>query len=162
MVRHRGSGAGSYLADPTSPSPSHCASIVATSTLRVNPLPTPNDSTCNFLPVHWSSFYPPCLCSVNVQGPLSDLQSPLIPSYSPVSLKPQIHMHSPSLLSRSTIPLWSSPSSPLHAHVHIDPIWRRATCAVYIHSSIKLIRYARLGRRKFFSCDFPGKNGENI
>ena len=29
-------GAGSYLADPTSPIPSHCASIVATSTLRVN------------------------------------------------------------------------------------------------------------------------------
>ena len=27
---------GSYLADPTSPIPSHCASIVVTSTLRVN------------------------------------------------------------------------------------------------------------------------------
>ena len=36
MVRHRGSSAGSYLADPTSPIPSHCASIVTTSTLRVN------------------------------------------------------------------------------------------------------------------------------
>ena len=36
MVGHRGSSAGSYLADPTSPLPSHCASIVATSTLRVN------------------------------------------------------------------------------------------------------------------------------
>ena len=36
MVRHGGSSAGSYLADPTSPIPSHCASIVATSTLRVN------------------------------------------------------------------------------------------------------------------------------
>ena len=36
MVGHRGSSAGSYLADPTSPIPSHCASIVATSTLRVN------------------------------------------------------------------------------------------------------------------------------
>ena len=32
MVRHGGSSAGSYLADPTSPIPSHCASIVATST----------------------------------------------------------------------------------------------------------------------------------
>ena len=31
-----GSSAGSYLADPTSPIPSHCASIVVTSTLRVN------------------------------------------------------------------------------------------------------------------------------
>ena len=34
MVGHGGSSAGSYLADPTSPVPSHCASIVATSTLR--------------------------------------------------------------------------------------------------------------------------------
>ena len=37
MVGHEGSSAGSYLADPTSPIPSHCASIVATSTLRVKP-----------------------------------------------------------------------------------------------------------------------------
>ena len=36
MVGHGGSSAGSYLADPTSPTPSHCASIVTTSTLRVN------------------------------------------------------------------------------------------------------------------------------
>ena len=36
MVRHGESSAGSYLADPTSFIPSHCASIVATSTLRVN------------------------------------------------------------------------------------------------------------------------------
>ena len=35
MVGHGGSIAGSYLTDPTSPIPSHCASIVATSTLRV-------------------------------------------------------------------------------------------------------------------------------
>ena len=35
MVGHGGSSAGLYLADPTSPIPSHCASIVATSTLRV-------------------------------------------------------------------------------------------------------------------------------
>ena len=35
MVGHGGSSAGSYLADPTSPIPSHCASIVGTSTLRV-------------------------------------------------------------------------------------------------------------------------------
>ena len=39
MVGHGGSSAGSYLADPTSPIPSHCASIVATSTVRVNILP---------------------------------------------------------------------------------------------------------------------------
>ena len=36
MVGHGGSSAGSYLADPTSSIPSHCASIVTTSTLRVN------------------------------------------------------------------------------------------------------------------------------
>ena len=36
MVGHGGSSAGSYLADPTSCIPSHCASIVGTSTLRVN------------------------------------------------------------------------------------------------------------------------------
>ena len=35
MVGHGGSSAGSYLANPTSPIPSHCASIVVTSTLRV-------------------------------------------------------------------------------------------------------------------------------
>ena len=37
MVGHGGSSAGSYLADPTSRIPSHCASIVVTSTVRVNP-----------------------------------------------------------------------------------------------------------------------------
>ena len=36
MVGHGGSSAGSYLTDPTSPIPSHCASIVATSTVRIN------------------------------------------------------------------------------------------------------------------------------
>ena len=35
MVGHGGSSAGSYIADPTSPIPSHCASIVTTSTARV-------------------------------------------------------------------------------------------------------------------------------
>ena len=36
MVGRGGSSADSYLTDPTSPIPSHCASIVVTSTLRVN------------------------------------------------------------------------------------------------------------------------------
>ena len=36
MIGQGGSSAGLYLADPTSPIPSHCASIVVTSTLRVN------------------------------------------------------------------------------------------------------------------------------
>ena len=35
MVGHGGSSAGSYLADPTFPIPSHCASIVAACTVRV-------------------------------------------------------------------------------------------------------------------------------
>ena len=39
MVGHEGSCAGSYLTDPTSPIPSHCASIVVTSTVRANKLP---------------------------------------------------------------------------------------------------------------------------
>ena len=34
MVGYGGSSASSYLADPTSPIPSHCASIVVTSTVR--------------------------------------------------------------------------------------------------------------------------------
>ena len=34
MVGYEGSSAGSYLADPTSPIPSHYASIVATSTFK--------------------------------------------------------------------------------------------------------------------------------
>ena len=36
MVGHGGCSVGSYIADPTSPIPSHCASIAVTSTLRVN------------------------------------------------------------------------------------------------------------------------------
>ena len=48
MVGHGGSSASSYLADPTSPTPSQCASIVATSTLRVTTgLTNPEDITHN-------------------------------------------------------------------------------------------------------------------
>ena len=36
MVGHGESSTGSYLANPTSPIPSHCASLVVTSTLIVN------------------------------------------------------------------------------------------------------------------------------
>ena len=42
MVGHGGSSAGSYLADPTSSIPSHYASIVVTSTARVNGRPDLN------------------------------------------------------------------------------------------------------------------------
>ena len=42
MVGHGGSSAGSYLADPTSPIPFHCASVVATSTVRVKAGQTEN------------------------------------------------------------------------------------------------------------------------
>ena len=49
MVGHGGSSAGSYLADPTSPIPFHCASIVVTSTLRAKM----NTSAISLLlPVH--------------------------------------------------------------------------------------------------------------
>ena len=47
MVGHGGSSAGSYLADPTSPIPSHCASIVASSTLRVEKDPLPLCPCCH-------------------------------------------------------------------------------------------------------------------
>ena len=50
MVRHGGSSAGSYLADPTSPIPSHCASIVVTSTLKVNS----KQCLCNTIPTPFS------------------------------------------------------------------------------------------------------------
>ena len=54
MVGHGGSSAGSYLADPTSPIPSHCASIVTTSTLRVN-------NYCVHLQGKFSHIYPLCM-----------------------------------------------------------------------------------------------------
>ena len=47
MVGHGGSSAGSYLTDPTSPIPSHCASIVVTITLRVKVVDI--NLYCNFL-----------------------------------------------------------------------------------------------------------------
>ena len=64
MVGHGGSSAGSYLADPTSPIPSHCASIVVTSTLRVKQCRTtfgmfegsPNNNICHASTIYmWSS-----------------------------------------------------------------------------------------------------------
>ena len=52
MVRHGGSSAGSYLADPTSPIPSHCASVVTTSTLRVNSSHIQHMKVVNLREVH--------------------------------------------------------------------------------------------------------------
>ena len=52
MVGHWGSSAGSYLADPTSPIPSHCASIVVSSTLRVKWKP----GTANIVINHSQAF----------------------------------------------------------------------------------------------------------
>ena len=52
MVGHGGSSAGSYLADPTSPIPSHCASIVVTSTVRVKEFNKEGSFSC------WSSWLP--------------------------------------------------------------------------------------------------------
>ena len=39
MVWHEGSSAGSYLADPTSPIPSHCAVIILFKSVLVHQLP---------------------------------------------------------------------------------------------------------------------------
>ena len=92
MVGHGGSSAGSYLADPTSPIPSHCVSIVVTSTLRVNWLPRCtmlhatlhnghyklgmlHDPNTHTLPVQWANNWTgthlhtsPCThhCSLNI------------------------------------------------------------------------------------------------
>ena len=55
MVGHGGSSAGSYLDDPTSPIPSHCASIVATSTLRVN-IHSNFSGYSLHEPAHWQLF----------------------------------------------------------------------------------------------------------
>ena len=52
MVGHGGRSAGSYLTDPTSPNPSHCASIVATSTVRVNMRKTSCDIKSSTVSVH--------------------------------------------------------------------------------------------------------------
>ena len=35
LVRHEGSSAGSYLADPTSPIPSHCAVIILFKSVKI-------------------------------------------------------------------------------------------------------------------------------
>ena len=62
MLGHGGSSAGSYLADPTSPIPSHCAvitpvskcpsaSIVVTSTVRVKNVHVSNLSVQNVNPI---------------------------------------------------------------------------------------------------------------
>ena len=54
MVGHGGSSAGSYLADPSSPIPSHCASIVATSTVRVNYLMKKGTTVYECIAQTWS------------------------------------------------------------------------------------------------------------
>ena len=47
MVGHGGSSAGSYLADPTSTIPSHCASIVVIRTVRVKHIASSNTALCH-------------------------------------------------------------------------------------------------------------------
>ena len=63
MVGHGGSSAGSYLADPTSPIPSHCASIVVTSTVRVN---SSSDSPDHFDFFSMLQLTQPIVCSVTL------------------------------------------------------------------------------------------------
>ena len=67
MVGHGGSSASPYLVDPTSPIPSHCASIVATSTLRVN---TEIIISCNFY-VHHQYSPGTLVCLTRVPFPVS-------------------------------------------------------------------------------------------
>ena len=77
MVEYGGSSAGSYLADPTSPIPSHCAPIVVTSTVRVNNLVyDSSDQTYVTYDFHWFDtqqfvyFYAsPDLASLNNDSP---------------------------------------------------------------------------------------------
>ena len=57
MVGHGGSSAGSYLANPTSPIPSHCASIVVTSTVRVNMRLCSYETTPNYISIHFNIIY---------------------------------------------------------------------------------------------------------
>ena len=63
MVEHGGSSSGSHLADPTSPIPSHCASIVATSTLRVKGPSMSGFTDSNF---YFSRYYQVCLYSLTI------------------------------------------------------------------------------------------------
>ena len=61
MVGHGGSSAGPYLADPTSPIPSHCASIVVTGIVRVNPCNEISNNARNLFthlisPIHAKSY----------------------------------------------------------------------------------------------------------
>ena len=57
MVGHGGSSASSYLADPTSPIPSHCASIIATGTLIAN-MYSRSFQNVFLIDIHWISHYP--------------------------------------------------------------------------------------------------------
>ena len=73
MVGHGESNAGTYLADPTSPIPSHCASVVMTSTVRVN--------------VKCSTYSECFVCSVYLKIPLLMVCLVLIMKGSPEELK---------------------------------------------------------------------------
>ena len=89
MVGHGVSSAGSYLADPTSPIPSHCVSIVVTSTLRVK-------ISCNgqvgnlehFSESTWSKILTLCV-PMSIASPNSSTQSPkrMLNSWSTLKLQ---------------------------------------------------------------------------
>ena len=72
MVGHGEGSAGSYLTDPTSPIPSHCASIVVTSTLRVNAADPNSDREVpccisrGWMPTYNGFFYCPGTCWRNI------------------------------------------------------------------------------------------------
>ena len=91
MVGHGGSSAGSYLANPTSPIPSQCVSIVATSTVRVNiwkhvtcdeALDSSSGMIQCSIPHYWSCvevsgklFIPYCVCLPSSGGYLVEQES---------------------------------------------------------------------------------------
>ena len=66
MVGHGGSSASSYLADPTSPIPSYCASIVATSTVPVKMLiESQYQTTCTYY--QYTDMYQECCTQAQYQ-----------------------------------------------------------------------------------------------
>ena len=63
MLGHGGSSAGSYLADPTSPIPSHCAVIILFQSVAVHQLSwlaLQELNKWNSFVQTWSSFLPAC------------------------------------------------------------------------------------------------------
>ena len=105
MVRHVGSSASLYLADPTSPIPSHCASIVTTSTLRANTcISTLQEAHTIFLYYSFTLLF--FTAEVNWNFQLLDYQ--YIPTFCYLTLKSVSHSNwcTGTLLNRITTAQW--------------------------------------------------------